>query len=55
MSSGVAVHHSALNSFIDFTKSSVQAGCQRGFSLFTWGLAVGTACSETALHEGTQR
>ena len=55
MRSGVSVHHSALNRFIDFTESCVQARCQRGFSLITWGLAVGTACSETALHESTQR
>ena len=55
MSSGIAVHYTALNRFIDFTESCIQAGCQRGFSLFTWGLAVGTACSETALHESTQR
>ena len=55
MRSGVAMHHPAFYRFVDFTKSSVHAGFQRGFSLFTWGLAVGTACSEAALHESTQR
>ena len=55
MSSGIAMHHTTLNRFINFAECCVQAGCQRGFSLITWGLAVGTACSKTALHEGTQR
>ena len=55
MSSGIAVHYTALNRFIDFAESCVQAGCQRGFSLISWSLAVGTACRETALHESTQR
>ena len=55
MSSSIAVHHTALDRFINFAECCVQAGCQRGFSLITWGLTVGTACSKTALHEGTQR
>lgn len=55
MRSGVAVHHTTLDRFINFAECCIEAGVQRGFGLIAWGLAVSTACSETSLHEGTQR
>ena len=55
MSTSIAMHHTSLDRFINFAECCIQAGCQRSFGLISWGLAVGTACCETALHERTQR